>query len=172
MAVRISVTSKNKKLSGLKMLQERLTEGAVETLLGVAKHALEAATEHTPKWSGNATEGWRITLTPRSGYTDNTKYMMGSVEFPEGIYDVAADELNRLVVEREMDFLRGALKAQMHKGKFSFYLVNDVAYSAQWLNSNDAGSFLREVNQDYYTIRDIQASVQQYRLGMRLGGWV
>lgn len=172
MAVRISVTSKNKKLSGLKVLQDRLTEGTANALLDVARVALEAATESTPKWSGRATEGWRISLVPRSGYTDTINFPIESPVYKMGIEDTAAAQLNQSVVDREVNYLKGVLKNALANGKVSFYLVNDVAYSAQWLNSDNAGTFLRAVNQDYYTIRDIEAVVKQYKLGTRLGGWV
>lgn len=172
MALRVTLTHKHKQMSGLKLLQDRLTERTAGTLADVAQYALQTAAEHTPKWSGNATEGWRISFTPRGGYTNAYGPDMADPKYPGGIGDSAADELNRMVVARQMKALRSRLKGALRRGRLAFYLVNDADYSRMWLDGGSAGSVLRAVNQDYYTVEDIKNAVQMYRTGLRFGGWV
>lgn len=169
MSLRLRLASKNKKLSGLTLAMDRVREQTKQRLLDVSEYALTTAVEHTPKYSGAATEGWYFSRFPRSGYSTVRMYGVdGPPTYEGGIDDPKARALNAAVIAREMAQLREYVdNAVGNDAALTLYLVNAEAYSYQWLATDTvtASGLLRAQNQDFYTMQDIHHEVSAYKAG-------
>ena len=155
----------------LEDIQGRVADAVLET----ARTALEVAVERTPKYSGRATRGWRITLNKDSvesaawnGESKNRE-RYDPPKYEGGMWDAAASGLNREVVNRHMQLTKHNILPKLRRsGEASFYLYNKEPYTALWLDDADYGTNLRAVNQDYWTMEEIKSALYQRLVGLRM----
>ncbi|MRN38607.1 hypothetical protein CRG49_000600 [Neisseria sp. N95_16] len=153
--VKISVSTKKRNPRAVNLLVNRLTKNAEDLVLEAADAAIEAAVNYTPKWSGTATAGWIFTTDKNEAYQEEVANE--DLNFPEGIKDLKAAALNRMVIAEAKSQARQLVKSMLKKDKrVQMYLVNTVAHSEYWLAENPPINWtLRHVNSDYYTLSDI-----------------
>lgn len=156
----------------LNLLQAHVRKEAAERLMFLAKVALEVATEHTPKWSGAATESWKLSLNGEPTVDSGYPVFVDSPAFEEGIHDSKAPAFNRSVVNAELNRIRLGVYAKVRAGKdVKITLYNSQPYATRWLSSNSLGILLRAVNQDYYTFNEICAEVRVSARLAQFGKW-
>lgn len=136
----------------------RRTHQAVKTFLALA-------TQYTPKYSGDATESWEVSADV--GGAVKSQRNLGTLptdtpepEYERGIYDAAAPALNKRAAKSAYDHIKPVISARLKRGremKLTFY--NTAPQSEIWMGGKeDASAILREVNQDYYTYRDLDGA--------------
>lgn len=171
MASRISVRVSSRKGAdrALRLLVEKAREGVTRKALAAVKFTLEYATQYTPKWSGEATASWVVSLHQPAAYSAATP---NTGNFPEqkyeqGLLGADAGNLNRKVVDEQMRNIRSDISAALKtKGRLKVYISNTSAHSRLWLEgSGDPEQILREVNHEYRTLKEIQ-SVLKHRVGI------
>ena len=153
--VKIAVSTKNHNPRAMNLLVNRLTKNAEVLVLEAADAAIEAAVNHTPKWSGTATTGWVFTTDKSEAY--RREVSNEDMNFPGGIKDLSADALNRAVIAEAKAQARQLVISMLKRDKrVQMYLVNTIAHSEYWLAENPPINWtLRHVNSDYYTMSDI-----------------
>lgn len=170
--MRVKINKPRRSANNLQILQAKIRKELPQQLLNILNIALQMATEHTPKWSGLATEGWRVSLNGKTAVF-TSKSTFEAPKYEGGIYDAQAPALNRKVVNKELNRIRLGVYAQCRAGKdVQITLYNSQPYAQKWLEEGSTlGVLLRSVNQDYYTFNDI---ARELRLAIRMdraGGW-
>lgn len=170
--MRVVLKTPKKGLPVLNLLQARVRKEAADQLMFLAKVALEVATEHTPKWSGAATESWKLSLNGETSIDSGHSVFEDSPTFEEGIHDSKAHAFNMSVVNAELNRIRLGVYAKVRAGKdVKITLYNSQPYATRWLSSNSLGILLRAVNQDYYTFNEICAEVKASARLAKYGKW-
>lgn len=170
--MRVVLKTPKKGLPVLNLLQARVRKEAADQLMFLAKVALEVATEHTPKWSGAATESWKLSLNGEASIDSGHPVFEDSPTFEEGIHDSKAHVFNMSVVNAELNRIRLGVYAKVRAGKdVKITLYNSQPYATRWLSSNSLGILLRVVNQDYYTFNEICAEVKVSARLAKYGKW-
>lgn len=171
--MRVKLSKPKQGLPGLDLLQAKIKKESAEHILNLAKIALETAVEHTPKWSGSATEGWRFSFTGENILSTNPPMFMDIPKFEEGIHDPKAAAFNRLLVNKELNRIRLGVYSKVRAGKdVKLSLYNTQTYSQKWLSDKSSMVvLLRIVNQDYYTFSEICAEVRISARMAKFGKW-
>lgn len=171
--MRVKLTKPRKGLQGLDLLQARIQKNSAETVMHLAKVALEAAVTHTPKWSGAATESWKFSLNGEKSPASDVPVFLDTPVFEDGIHDSKAAAFNRTVINKELSRIRLAVYAKVRAGKdVKLTLYNAQPYAQKWLSEKSTlAVLLRVVNQDYYTFNDICNEVRLAARLARFGKW-
>lgn len=170
--MRVVLKTPKKGLPVLNLLQARVRKEAADQLMFLAKVALEVATKHTPKWSGAATESWKLSLNGETSIDSSHPVFEDTPTFEEGIHDSKAHAFNMSVVNAELNRIRLGVYAKVRAGKdVKITLYNSQPYATRWLSSNSLGILLRAVNQDYYTFNEICAEVKVSARLAKYGKW-
>lgn len=167
----IRVSSQMKNQNALSVLLTKLREQQAEYVLQTARTMLEVATSRTPKYSGAATEGWRVSLSKDAANNvpafSLTAFMMadsayGPPKYEGGIYDPGAESLNRRVSGQANLVKANVMRRLQASGDtgVGLYLYNVQPYTQVWLQDMDLANFLREVNKDYWTMSEITQAVR------------
>lgn len=168
MQVRVFSNLKNQGALGL--LMKNMQTQATEEAFRLAKIAIEAAVEYTPKYSGTATQGWHLTTqkdiannVPKwdaQAWLHAPYYSPPLPIYEGGITDAKADSLNRKVVSR-VNVMKTHIQRQIQRtGQVSLYLYNSESYSQLWLTGHEFSEFLRKVNQDFWTMEEIKEAIR------------
>ena len=166
MASRISVrvSSRQGADRALRLLVEKAREGVTRKALRAVRTTLEYATQYTPKWSGEATAGWTVTLGRPASYAAATVNMGNFPEqtYEQGLLDAKAGSLNRRVVDEQMRGIHDDISAALRsRGRLKIYIGNTATHARLWLeDSGDPEQILREVNHEYRTLREIQSMLK------------
>lgn len=161
------VTTKQTKGSDrqINLFAERVTGRIVRRTHKAVRIFLDLATTYTPKYSGEATESWTVQVgiggTPEfSGSLGTLPVELQEPEYEEGIYDEGAPILNEQVTRERYNEVKPIISSYLKsnkKIKLSFF--NTSPQSELWLDeSRDAKRFLRSVNDDYYTYRELNSA--------------
>lgn len=161
--MRVKVNASKHNSQSLEILQARIQKETAKQLMNMVEVGLTTATEHTPKWSGEATQSWRISLKGDVAATTNyTPTPMQAPVFEGGIHDPKAAAFNRSVVNKELRRIRLGVYSQVRAGKdVKITLYNTQPYAQKWLSdTTNLGFLLRVVNQDYFTYREIAKEIR------------
>lgn len=139
---------------------QRKTKDAVALHIASAvKDVVGIAAAHTPRWSGQATAGWRVTLNgsvQKSGNKGWNVLEMPPMKYEDGIHDSAARPLVARV-KGQQNFLYTNVRRKLETNRtVRVKLYNTEDYADAWLN-DESFDGLREVNQDFYTMEQIAA---------------
>lgn len=158
-SLNVRIATRKRASRGIGLRADTLKGAVINRTTRAVRTFLEVATERTPKWSGEATQAWKVSFdslpAQTGGYTENP---LKTLKYEEGLWDSAAGGLNRKVVEREMSGFRAKVSALVKSGKvFQVYITNTAVHSRLWLgdDTTEAEVVLREVNRDFYNYSEI-----------------
>lgn len=158
---RIQATLKNK--SALASWLTIAEKQAISYMEQQVENMIRIAAEHTPRYSGAATLGWRVTLDKsKANAVGESGNESRELKYEGGINDAKSQAAINTVVGYNR-LISWNIAAKIHKEKDTdvrFYLYNKQAYAREWLEDN-AGirERLRDVNKDFWTMQQIQAAV-------------
>lgn len=152
------------------LLMQAVEEQAAQRIRSAAKTIMMMAAEYTPKYSGTATRGWRITLDASKVQT-HADYDPRHEPAPEqydapiyegGMLDARAHSLNAQVANLQLGNLRDSFitKRLQAAPVIELHLYNAVPYSAIWLEDMPLAAKLREVNKDYWTMDELRQAIE------------
>lgn len=148
----------------LKIIEREIHESVTPHVKKLLDTALRVAVEHTPRYSGEATSGWSLTVNPESIHTvASTADPEAKPKYPGGIHDPSAAALiGRSAASRAQTIASFAEKLR-NKGKATAYLYNRYEHAQKWLGNDrtTARGLLRAVNHDFWTFHDINRALQQ-----------
>ena len=170
----VRVYSNLKNENAFAVLLDKLHNNIADSVVETARTMLEVAVERTPKYSGQATQGWRVTLDKSQA---NSAAWDGKVrqrdtypppKYEGGIWDAAAGSLNAQVVGRNVGLVKINLVRKLAEGKpVSLYLYNIHPYTTLWLSDESFADNLREVNRDFWTMEQIKEALRYRMKGLK-----
>lgn len=177
--MKLSIRRNDKPSRTLRMAFKEYTEGLAKNVLETAKVAIEAAVEHTPKWSGEATQSWQFGFKDSAGGSTHIPNPYSAVTelpalvYPEGMLDANATALNARTVSKALQRIRLGVYQKVRNGKdVELFLYNSAPQANIWLGGSEttARAVLRAVNYDFYTLEDIHRAVVMSSEGRSFGG--
>lgn len=171
----VNCFSTTKNPNAFTVLLEEINGKVADVVEQTARTMLEVATERTPKYSGQATRGWRVTMKKDSieaaawdGKVERRE-RYGPPKYEGGMWDPSAGGLNREVVNRHVQLTKhNIIRKLSQTHDVTLYLYNKEPYTALWLNDADYGTNLREVNQEFWTMEEIKSALYQRLVGLRM----